>query len=332
MIAHRLSVKKLFMWRRFPASVAPWPALSRLCFRALIVLSALCALSGCWSLQNRWRLFSSLVEQRDLPYLDDGHPKHALHIFAPPNAKDAPVVIFVHGGYWRSGDRSYFERVLGLYANVGVALAEQGMVVAIPSYRLFPEVKNVEFMLDDIGATMLYVQENARRYGGDPKRIFLMGHSAGAHLVALLSASPENLRDRNLSTRDVRGFISISGVYDIESCAANANPPRMKEELWDPLFGNAASKRKASPIHDLKTKEHPPALFLVGENDYPNCLRDFASVQHVLQKRQDREAEFVRLPGLDHEQIILSVGGPADLVTPRVIRFIARQNRLSAGK
>ena len=290
--------------------------------RPMCLLLALISLSACWSLQNRWRPFVPIIEKRDLPYLGDGHPKHALQIFAPPSATNAPVVVFVHGGYWRSGDRSYFESVLGLYANVGVALAEQGIVAVLPSYRLFPEVKDVQFMLDDIAAAFRYAKENVARYGGDPDQIYLMGHSAGAHLITLLAASPENLSARQMKTEDVRGFISVSGVYDIESCAAHANPPKMKKELWDPLFGDAARKKQASPIHDLREKPHPNALFLVGEKDYPNCLRDFSSLQMVMEERQDSNATFVRLPTVDHEQIILSIGGPNDQVTPWVRRFI----------
>lgn len=293
---------------------------------AICVWVTLFGLTSCWSLQNRWRPFVPIVEQRDLPYLDDGHPKHALQIFAPPNANHAPVVVFVHGGYWRSGDRSYFESVLGLYANVGVALAEQGMVVVLPSYRLFPEVKDVQIMLDDVAAAIRYAKKHVARYGGDPEKIYLMGHSAGAHLVTLLASSPENLQARALSTEEVRGFISLSGVYDIESCAAHANPPKMKNELWDPLFGDAERKKQASPIHDLRTKEHPRALFVVGEMDYPNCLRDFASLENVMKERPDPNAEFVRLPDMDHEAIVLSIGGPKDPVTPIVLRFIRAQS------
>lgn len=282
-------------------------------------------LSGCWSVQNRWRPFSGLIEVRNQRYLADDHPKHALQIFAPPDAQGAPIVVFVHGGYWRSGDRSYFESLSGLYGNVGVALAEQGMVVVVPSYRLFPEVNDVGLMLDDVGAAIRYARAHGPRYGGDPQQIFLMGHSAGAHLVTLLAASPENLRARALDTEMIRGFVSVSGVYDIESCAAHARPPKMKHELWDPLFGDAEGKRSASPIHDLKEKAHPPALFLVGTDDYPNCLRDFAALEKAMTERGDPHATFVQIQDIDHEHLVLRIGSAQDSVTPLVTRFIHAQ-------
>ena len=93
--------------------------------RVALVLAGLlltATTTSCLVFHNRWRTTLAVQTASDVAYLDDGDDKHRLDIFAPSGARGAPVVIFVHGGFWRSGDRSYFENIVGLYGNVGVAL------------------------------------------------------------------------------------------------------------------------------------------------------------------------------------------------------------------
>jgi len=240
------------------------------------------------------------------------------------------VVIFVHGGYWRRGDRSYFEPLLGLYGNVGVALARQGVIAAVVSYRLFPEVHTVADMLDDVAAATRHVRDHIADFGGDPAQIYWMGHSAGAHLVSLLASAPDARTARGLHRADIRGVIAVSGVYDVVTSAHHARPRRLRETLWRPLFGDAAQQRAASPLHHLATGDPPPMLFLVAERDYPACLRDFEAVRRLWTARwsrsgqADSRARFVRLPEQTHEEIVLAIGAPEDQVTPEVLRFLRR--------
>lgn len=280
-------------------------------------------LSGCLGLANRAPLASAIVRARDLPYVDDGHAKHRLHAFAPRNAHGAPVVVFVHGGYWRSGDRSLAEPITGLYSNVGEALADQGVVAFVPSYRLFPEVERVWPMLDDVAAAIHEARRRAPEFGGDPERLFLMGHSAGAHLVTLLVSRPEHMRERALSPEWFRGVIALSGIYDVNASAARAHPPHMKHTLWDPLFGDESEKARASPLPGLMAAPHPPIFFVVGGRDYPNCMRDFGSARAQLGSRPDHKDSFRRIEALAHEAMILRVGASNDVITPSVMEFIA---------
>jgi acetyl esterase/lipase len=110
----------------------------------------------------------------DIAYYDgpDAHPiKHRLDLFVPEGLKDAPVLIFVHGGGWTSGDKN-------LYSFVGRAFAEQGFVTAVINYRLSPQVQHPAH-IEDVARAFAWVYRNIAQYGGNPEKIFVMGHSAG---------------------------------------------------------------------------------------------------------------------------------------------------------
>ena len=277
--------------------------------------------TSCLVFHNRWRTTLAVQTASDVAYLDDGDDKHRLDIFAPSGARGAPVVIFVHGGFWRSGDRSYFENVVGLYGNVGVALADMGVVTVIPSYRLYPQVGAVDDMLDDLGAVIRFTRDHIAVHGGDPDRIILAGHSAGGQLVTLLATSPDALKRRGIEAGVIKGVAGISGIYDVLASANSADPPKDKAELWDPLFGSDDHKQAASPLPLFGTTDHPPLLLLVGDADFRSCLRDFNSAQTALQPLQGSRAFFVRIAGNTHEDMVLEIGTATDEVGPAVAAF-----------
>jgi len=115
-----------------------------------------------------------------------GGPRRTLDVYAPRDARSAPVVVFFYGGGWETGSKA-------MYRFVGAALAARDVVVVIPDYRLHPEVRFPAFM-DDAAAAVAWTRANAADFGGDPRRLFLMGHSAGGHIAALLALDPEYLQ------------------------------------------------------------------------------------------------------------------------------------------
>jgi acetyl esterase/lipase len=296
---------------------------------ALLLLAALLT-TGCLSLSNRYRQTTAQHTGQDLPYrvtadgvVDD---KHRLDIWSPATVPPggAPVVIFVHGGYWRAGDRHYFEPVVGLYGNVGVALAEQGIVAVIPSYRLFPEATSPEQQLDDIADVIKTTRRIIRDHGGDPSRIVLSGHSAGGHLAALLATKPGALSSRGLPDDALVGAAPISGIYDVVTSAENADPPELKAELWDPFFGPPEQKLAASSLQHFGVAAHPPMLFVIGEHDFKNCLRDHKNAEKAFADRAPDRASFHFVKGNTHEDMVLEIGTPADEVTPALAAFVHR--------
>ena len=153
--------------------------------------------------------------------------RHELDVYAPnQGGTSAPVVVFFYGGGWETGDRA-------MYRFLGASLAARGVVVVIPDYRLHPAVRFPAFM-DDGAAAVAWAHMNAARFGGDPSRLFLMGHSAGAQIAALLALDPEYLRAAGLTPEhDVCGVIGLAGPYDfLPDASAEVKAVFGPEEAW----------------------------------------------------------------------------------------------------
>ena len=294
--------------------------------RLLAVTTVVVALaSSCLVWRNQWRHTVAVRVADDVAYIDDGDDKHRLDVFAPAGASSGaplPVVIFVHGGWWRAGDRSYYEPVVGLYGNVGTALADMGVVTVIPSYRLWPQISSYTQQLDDLAAVIAHTKKHIADVGGDPSRIFLAGHSAGGHLVALLGAGPGQLTSRGLSATDIKGVIAISGIYDIAVTAAAADAEE-QATFWTPFFGTPAQQAAASPMSSFVSSSMP-FLFLVGGADYKSCLREYATVQTLF--ADNHRARFASTSGNTHEDMVLEVGTVDDDVGLRISAFASVVN------
>ena len=115
------------------------------------------------------------------------------------------MLLFVHGGRWTTGNKN-------LYPGIGESLARHGVGVVICNYRLSPAVKHPAHV-QDVARAFAWTQSNIASYGGKPDRLFVCGHSAGGHLVALLATDPKYLKAEKLSPSDIRGVVPISGVY-----------------------------------------------------------------------------------------------------------------------
>src|SRR5207237_6481418 len=136
--------------------------------------------------------------------------RNRLDLYLPKGKKDFPVVFLVHGGAWMLGDN----RCCGLYSSVGEFLASQGIGVVLPNYRLSPAVKHPEHV-KDVARAFAWARAHIADHGGRPDRLFVAGHSAGGHLVALLATDETYLRAEGLQAADVRGVVAFSGVYRI---------------------------------------------------------------------------------------------------------------------
>jgi acetyl esterase/lipase len=192
-----------------------------------------------------------VVVVNDIAYYegaDADAKKHKLDIYTPKGLKDFPVVFFIHGGTWSSGDRK-------MYGNMGQMFASQGIGVVVISYRLSPAVTH-PVHIEDVARAFAWTHANIAKYGGRADRIFVAGHSAGGHLTSLLAANPEYLKKHNLSSKNIRGIIPISGVYDI--------PAGMFPKIFP---GTADALKPASPVKNL-TAGGPPALVIYADQDY----------------------------------------------------------------
>ena len=198
-------------------------------------------------------------------YADGARKK--LDVYAPKNPEGpAPVVMFIYGGGWKAGDR--FE-----YEFVGRALAASGFVVVIADYRLVPEVHYPVF-LEDNAQAIKWIEDNIARYGGDPQRLFLAGHSAGAYNAVMLGLDPSFLRDFGV-TVPIRAVAGLSGPYDFY--------PFEYDEVRN-AFGAAPRPEGTQPIN-LVTAESPPMLLASGTTD---PIVRVQNTQHLVKALKDQ--------------------------------------------
>ena len=176
-------------------------------------------------------------------------PRHKLDVYAPETRDAAaPVVFFIYGGGWNRGERSD-------YQFVGRALASRGFIVVIADYRLVPEVRYPDFLYDSARA-LGWVQDNIAQYGGDPNRLFLAGHSAGAYNAVMLALDPAFLREFGV-TMPILGVAALSGPFDFY--------PFEYGEVRE-TFGSAPSPEGTQPIN-LVTSNSPPMYLATGTTD-----------------------------------------------------------------
>jgi acetyl esterase/lipase len=184
-----------------------------------------------------------------IPYAEGD--RQTLDVYLPSKSdKPAPVVVFFYGGSWDQGDKS-------IYRFVGAALATRGFIAIIPDYRLYPEVRFPGF-LEDGAKAVGWAHSQAAALGGDPGQIFLMGHSAGAHIAAMLTFDPQWLAAVGLDpSRNIKAMIGLAGPYDFL--------PLHSERLKD-IFGPEDRLAATQPINFV-TANAPPVFLGAAEED-----------------------------------------------------------------
>jgi acetyl esterase/lipase len=281
--------------------------------------------------------------------------RHRLDLFLPKDRKDYPVVVLVHGGAWMMGDN----RCCGLYSSVGEYLASQGIGAVLPNYRLSPTVKHPEH-IKDLARAFAWTRNHIAEHGGRADQIFLMGHSAGGHLVALLATDEKYLKDEGCRTADIKGVVGISGVYRIptgktEVHLGGGSPDSFRLDEMSPLRGESSSvrpsitkglpisvnvfgpvfgddveaRRVASPIHHVRPGL-PPFLFLNAEKDLP-LLPKMAEDMHEALLESGCESRLVRIDRRNHNSICFKAIDNDDPAARAIIAFI-RGHCVQAGR
>jgi acetyl esterase/lipase len=254
---------------------------------------------------------SGVMPSDDIAYADG--PRHTLDIYAPrATAAPAPVVVFFYGGGWASGDKA-------MYRFVGASLAAQGVLVVIPDYRLYPDVRFPGFV-DDAAKAVAWTHANAARFGGDPHRLFLMGHSAGAHIATLLALDASYLHAVHLSpARDVCGVIGLAGPYDFLP---------LHDATLKAVFGPAADRARSQPINFVSARA-PPMLLLAGRDDHTvdpgNTVRLAGRLRAAGGTVEDR-----LYPMIGHKTLIVAFSDPLSFLAPvrqATLDFVAAHGR-----
>jgi acetyl esterase/lipase len=271
--------------------------MNRFFFRWLAMgwLWAAFVLCGCTS-EGLLRLASSadLINpavrvEHNLAY--GSHPRQQLDVYRPRVASAAPrpVIVFVHGGSWFWGSKD-------LYRFVGAGLAERGAIVAVVNYRLHPEAHLPE-SLDDVAAAVAWVERDAARWGGDRRRVYLMGHSAGAELAALVALDPTHLTA--LQAEPVRGFVGMAGPYDFLP---------LTDEYLKEYFGPPERYPASQPINAVSSAS-APALLLQGLADTTVAPRNAESLAARM-RAAGIPVQTVLLESDDHSTLLRRLSRP----------------------
>ncbi len=199
----------------------------------------------------------------NISYADPAHERQVLDVYAPPNAKNLPVVFWIHGGGWQAGDKT------GIQAKPQYFL-DKGFVFVATNYRLLPTV-DMGTIIRDIAKSIHWVHDHIAEYGGDPGRVFVMGHSAGAQLAAIVCIDERYLKAEGLSLSLIKGCVPVDGdTYDVPAIIETAETRNRVHGQPLPKFGhrekfgNDPEKHRdySAVTHVAKGKGIPPFLII----------------------------------------------------------------------
>jgi acetyl esterase/lipase len=201
--------------------------------------------------------------KRNIPYVENGHERQVLDVYPPANAANLPVVFWIHGGGWQAGDKSDVKLKPQWFV-------DKGFIFVSTNYRLLPGVE-MGTLIRDVARSFGWVHRHIAEYGGDPKRVLVGGHSAGAQLAAILCTDDRYLKAEGVTFADLIGCVPVDGdTYDVPAIIETAEArwrahgmPRAKFGHRE-KFGNDPEKHKdySAVTHVSRDKGIPPFLIL----------------------------------------------------------------------
>ncbi|MDA0835439.1 MAG: alpha/beta hydrolase [Planctomycetota bacterium] len=259
----------------------------------------------------------------DIPYVENGHERHVLDIYTPekPSDEKLPVMFWIHGGGWQVGDKSD----VALKPKV---LTERGFVFVSTNYRLLPEV-TMDELTRDVARSFGWVHKNIAKYGGDPDRIFVGGHSAGAQLAALICIDDRYLKEEGVSFDVLKGCVPVDGdTYDIPKIIMTAE---FRQTLYGgkmftfghrQKFGNDPEKHVdfSAVTHVAKEKGIPPFLVLY----FPGNADTHAQAHRLTSVLNEAEipAKAYGKSDSNHSRLNNDLGLPDDPATEEFFKFL----------
>jgi arylformamidase len=221
-------------------------------FRTLTLLFCVFLVSSCAS-----KKISNISYLKKSEALITSLPE--LNVFQTQTSEKSPVVIFIHGGYWTSGNKD-------MYSFLGRNFAKKKIVTVIPNYTLSPN-GNYDTMAKEVTAAIQWTSDTIEKYNGNPDQIFLMGHSAGGHLIALVGTNFKYLKNIDM----IKGIILNDAAGLDMNSYLKKYPPTKKHNYDVTWTENQDNWKDASPIYSL-SKKAPPFLMFTGIKTYPSII------------------------------------------------------------
>jgi acetyl esterase/lipase len=259
--------------------------------------------------------------KRNIPYAAPAHERQVLDVYSPTSAKDLPVVFWIHGGGWQTGDKTSVQIK-------PQAFMEKGFVFVSTNYRLLPHV-DMGTIVRDIAKAIHWVHDHIAEYGGDPRRLFIMGHSAGAQLAALVCTDDRYLKAEGLSLAIIKGCVPVDGdTYDVPAIIETAETrrrvhgqPQAKVGHREKFGNDPALHRDFSAVtHVAKDKGIPPFL-IMHVAEHPDTSAQAQRLANVLKDA----GVAVRVFGAQestHNKINADLGLPDNPGTKALFEFV----------
>jgi acetyl esterase/lipase len=253
------------------------------------------------------RVISDVDYVAGMDYADN---KDRLDIYVPAAATSAPVIVSIHGGGLRGGDKSG-------HLFVGQRFAAAGHVTVVVNHRLSPGVAHPAH-IEDIAAAVAWVKRNIAQHGGDPGKLFVIGHSAGAYLAALLVLDPKYLAAHGLTPRDIRGVVPVSGFFYVDRPGVAPDRPK---DIWGI---DANVWKAASPATYIK-RDVPPLLLLYADGDDTWRQQQQGEFATALGHAGRRVTEVRMIRGRTHDTIWSQMANSDDETARAILQFVTRQ-------
>jgi arylformamidase len=258
---------------------------------------------------------------KNIPYVTGGHERQILDIYSPSGAKNLPVVFWIHGGGWQTGDKSDVQIKPQFFMG-------KGCVFVSTNYRLLPEVE-METIFRDIAKSIRWVHDHIAEHGGDPKRLLVGGHSAGAQLAALISIDDRYLKAEGLSLAIIKGCVPVDGdTYDVPAIIETAET-RWRVHSLPPAkfghrekFGNSPERHRdySAVTHVAKDKGIPP-FFILHVAEHPDTRAQAQRLGNVLKEAGVSVTVFGGRE-TTHGKINADLGLPDDAATKALVEFV----------
>jgi acetyl esterase/lipase len=255
--------------------------------------------------------------EADIPYAAGGE-EHKLDLYLPEK-KGFTTIVYIYGGGWHAGTRKSV-------TPIGQKLQSMGYGCAALSHRLMPPDK-FPAQIEDVAEAFAWIHKHIGEKGGDPKRLIMMGHSSGAHLSLLLATDPKYLAKHKLSPADIKAVIGLSPPVNLEQRPGGIGfgDALMGGKGADVFGRDPAVMKDASPIQHV-TKDLPPTLLIVGENDFPKLDEDAKAFVVKAKAEKVSATEYVA-KGRNHMAVVRGLIEEKSDVLEKVKNFLEKEGK-----
>jgi acetyl esterase/lipase len=272
--------------------------------------------------------FGALAQdiKRNLPYAEPANERQRLDVYSPTGAKNLPVVFWIHGGGWQTGDKTNVQHKPKVFT-------EKGFVFVSTNYRLLTNV-DMGTIIRDIAKSIHWVHDHIAEYGGDPQRLLIMGHSAGAQLAALICTDDRYLQAEGLSLDIIKGCVPVDGdTFDVPAIIETAETrrrvhgqPQAKYGHREKFGNNPAKHRDFSAVTHVARDKHIPPFLILYVADHPDTTAQAQRFGAVL---KDAGVPVILFGTKDtnHSKLNANLGLPDDPATKALFDFVGEVSK-----